>query len=139
MSRNADVIKGVYDAFARGDVAAVLGVFDSQIHWMEAEGFLYAERNPYQGPQAVAEGVVQRIVTDVDGFTVTPQNYTDGGDTVVVEGRYRGTMKATSTPVDAQFAHVWQLRDGKVVRFRQYTDTGQWSEAAGVSRKLSLT
>jgi ketosteroid isomerase-like protein len=48
-------------------------------------------------------------------------------------------MKATSTPVDAQFAHVWQLRDGKVVRFRQYTDTGQWSEAAGVSRKLSLT
>jgi uncharacterized protein len=56
----------------------------------------------------------------------------------VVEGRYRGTVKATGMPVDAQFAHVWHLRDGKVVRFQQYTDTGQWSEAAGVPRKLSL-
>jgi hypothetical protein len=32
----------------------------------------------------------------------------------------------------------FRLRDGKVVRFQQYTDTEQWSEAAGVPRKLSL-
>jgi len=137
MSSNGEVIKGVYDAFARGDVASVLGAFDAQIQWMEAENFLYADRNPFVGPQAVAEGVFQRIITDVDGFSVTPQNFTDGGDTIVVEGRYRGTVKATGTPVDAQFAHVWHLRNGKIIRFQQYTDTGQWSEAAGVSRKLS--
>ncbi len=106
---------------------------------MEAEGFLYADRNPYTGPQAVAEGVFQRLVTDVDGFAVAPQHFIEGADTVVVEGRYRGTMKATGVPVDAQFAHIWRLRDGKVVRFQQYTDTGQWLEAAGVQRKLSLT
>jgi uncharacterized protein len=70
MGRNGEVIKGVYDAFARGDVASVLGAFDGQIHWMEAENFLYADRNPYMGPQAVAEGVFQRIITNVDGFSV---------------------------------------------------------------------
>ena len=62
----------------------------------------------------------QRIATDIENFTVTPGNVIDGGDTVVVEGRYTGTMKATGSSVDAQFAHVWQLRDGKVVRFQQY-------------------
>jgi uncharacterized protein len=55
----------------------------------------------------------------------------DGGDTVVVEGRYRGKMKTTGTPVDAQFAHVWHLRDGRVVGFQEYTDTKQWAAAAG--------
>lgn len=97
----------------------------------EAESFLYADGNPYAGPQAVAEGVFLRIVSAVDGFTLAPEHYVDGGDTIVVEGRYRGTMKSTSTPVDAQFAHVWRLRDGKVVRFQQYTDTRQWASAAG--------
>jgi ketosteroid isomerase-like protein len=93
---------------------------------------LYADGNPYAGPQAVAEGVFQRLVADVENFVVHPQRFIDGGDCVVVEGRYRGRLKATGTPVDAQFAHVWQLRDGKVIRFQQYTDTKQWCDAAGV-------
>jgi len=128
---NADIVKGLYDAFAKGDVPAVLGGFDAKIEWNEADGFLYADGNPYIGPQAVAEGVFQRIVADIDQFTVLPESYIDGGDAVVVEGRYKGTVKATGTPVDAQFAHVWHLRDGKVFRFQQYTDTAQWQTAAG--------
>jgi uncharacterized protein len=132
MATNGELIRNLYAAFGLGDVPTVLGTFDPQIRWMEAEGFLYAAGNPYVGPQAVAEGVFMRIVDDVDGFAVVPQNFVDGGDTVVVEGRYRGTMKATGKPIDAQFAHVWQLRGGKIVRFQQYTDTKQWSAAAGV-------
>ncbi len=131
MGKSSDTVKALYDAFGKGDVPAVLGAFDPQIQWREAENFLYADGNPYIGPQAVAEGVFQRIVSDVENFAVLPEHFVEGGDTVVVEGRYRGKMKATGTPVDAQFAHVWQLRDGKVVRFQQYTDTKQWAEAAG--------
>ena len=130
MGKNGDIVKALYDAFGKGDVQAVLGAFDPEIQWREAENFLYADGNPYAGPQAVAEGVFQRIVSDVDNFAVHPERFVEGGDTVVTEGRYRGTMKTTGTPVDAQFAHIWQLRDGKVVRFQQYTDTKQWSEAA---------
>ena len=130
MGKNGDIVKALYDAFGKGDVPAVLGAFDPQIQWREAENFLYADGNPYAGPQAVAEGVFQRIVSDVENFAVLPERFVEGGDTVVAEGRYRGTMKTTGTPVDAQFAHIWQLRDGKVVRFQQYTDTKQWSEAA---------
>ena len=130
MGKSGDIVKALYDAFGKGDVPAVLGAFDPQIQWKEAENFLYADGNPYAGPQAVAEGVFQRIVSDVENFAVLPERFVEGGDTVVAEGRYRGTMKTTGTPVDAQFAHIWQLRDGKVVRFQQYTDTKQWSEAA---------
>ena len=130
MGKNGDIVKALYDAFGKGDVPAVLAAFDPEIQWREAENFLYADGNPYVGPQAVAEGVFQRIVSDVENFAVLPERFVEGGDTVVVEGRYRGTMKATGKPLDTQFAHVWQLRDSKVVRFQQYTDTKQWAEAA---------
>lgn len=131
MATSGDIVKGLYAAFARGDVPAVLGLFDPKIEWKEAEGYKYADGNPYVGPQAVAEGVFQRLMTDIDQFTVIPENVIDAGDTVVVQGRYQGTMKATGTRLDAQFAHVFVLRDGKLIRFQQYTDTGQWTRAAG--------
>lgn len=131
MGRNAEVVRKLYEAFGRGDVAAVLGAFDPEIEWREADNFLYADRNPYIGPAAVAEGVFQRITSDVEEFAVVPENLIDGGDTIAVEGRYRGRMASTGVPVDAQFVHVWTLDDGVVVRFQQYTDTKQWAEAAG--------
>lgn len=87
MGKSADIVKGLYDAFAKGDVPAVLGGFDAKIEWSEADGFLYADGNPYVGPQAVAEGVFQRIVSDIDRFAVLPGSFIDAGDTVVVEGR----------------------------------------------------
>ena len=131
MAKSIDIVKGLYESFEKGDVPAVLAAFDPDIEWKEAENFLYADRNPYIGPDAVNEGVFQRIVSDVDEFASIPERVTDGGDTVVVEGRYRGIMNATGTPVDAQFVHVWELRGDKVVRFQQYTDTAQWKAAAG--------
>lgn len=129
-SESGERVKAVYDAFDKGDVSAVLGAFDPHIDWKEAENSLGAEGNPYRDPMAVAEGVFQRYESDVEDLAVVPEHFIEGGDTVVVEGRYRGKMKATGTPVDAQFAHIWQLRDGKVVRFQQYTDTKQWADAA---------
>jgi len=131
MGQNVEVIKGLYAAFGRGDVAAVLGAFDANIQWKEAEGVRYADGNPYRDPMAVAEGVFMRIMADVDNFTVTPEQFLEGGDGVLAEGRYRGKVKATGKPIYAQFAHVWRLRDGKIVGFQQYTDTRQWSEALG--------
>ena len=131
MATNKQLVQSLYAAFAHGDVPAVLGAFHPRIEWNEAEDFLYADGNPYVGPATVAEGVFQRIGRDVQNFSVTPERYHDAGDTVVVEGRYRGTMAATDRPVNAQFVHVWHWRDGKVVRFQQYTDTHQWRAAAG--------
>jgi ketosteroid isomerase-like protein len=130
MGRNKAIVKNLYDALARSDASTVLGTLDPAIQWREADNFLYADGNPYVGPHAVAEGVIQRLGSDIENFAVIPANLIDGGDTIVAEGRYRGKVKVTGKMVDAQFAHVWELRNEKVVRFQQYTDTKQWGEAA---------
>jgi len=127
MSSELDAVKDVYEAFGRGDVPAVLGAMAEDVEWNEAEGMPYG--GTYHGPQAVLENVFGPILEDVDGFTVSPQRYVGEGETVISLGRYTGTGKATGRALDVPFAHVWELRDGKVARFTQHVDTAKFVDA----------
>ena len=102
---------------------------DPAIVWNEAESFPYADKNPYVGPNAVVEGVFARLAEEWDGFNVAVEEVLDAGDTVVATGRYGGAYKKTGTRIHAQFAHVWRLSGGKIVKFQQYTDTLQAAKA----------
>ncbi len=126
---NVQVVRGLYEALAKGDVPAVLEQLDQSVEWNEAENYIYADRNPYIGPQAVLEGVITRLGTEWEGYTVTPEEFLDAGDRVVVLGTYSGIYKATGREVRAQFAHVWGVREGRVKSFQQYTDTKQFADA----------
>ena len=64
-----------------------------------------------------------RLGTEWEGFAAVPDEFIDGGETVVALGEYGGTYKATGKSFRANFAHVWKVRDGKAVRFTQYADT----------------
>jgi hypothetical protein len=82
-----------------------------------------------RGPQAVAQEIFAEVVEDTEGFAVTPEQFVTEGDTTVVLGRYNGTGKATGRSFDIRFAHEWHMRDGKLARFVQHTDTAKFLEA----------
>lgn len=131
---NVAVIKGIYDAFATGDGPGVLGRMSPDIVWHEAENFPYADKNPYRGPQAVAEGVFARCIGEWDGFGVQMTDLIDGGDRVVALGRYVGAYKTTGRKMNPQAVHVWTLKDGKAVAFQQYIDTFDVARATGTAK-----
>ena len=124
--QNVEVVKGVYGAFARGDVPAVLGSFTDDIEWFEAEGMPYG--GLHRGPDAVAQKVFGPITEDVEGFAVTPEEVIGSGATVAAVVRYTGTGKSTGKALDEPAVHVWDLRDGKLARFRQFIDTVKYGE-----------
>ena len=118
---NVDSVKQVYQAFAEGDIPTVLGFLNREMDWTEAEGFPYG--GTYHGPKAVLEGVFMRLGSEWNEFAAVPDEFIDGGDTVVVLGKYNGSYKATGKSFQANFAHVWKVQDGKAIRFVQYVDT----------------
>jgi ketosteroid isomerase-like protein len=123
-------LRGLYEAFGRGDIAAVLGAMDPAISWHQAEGNPYkVDGGAWIGPNAIVENLFVKLGTEWDGFTVTPARFSESGDQVIVEGRYTGTYKATGKSIDAQFCHIWNVKDGKVTAFQQYTDTAQFQGA----------
>lgn len=131
MSDNVELIKESYTAFGRNDIDAVVAVLDQDLEWNEAEHSLWHKPGGYHGPGDVLSNLFARIPEDFDDFEVIPRAFHDAGDTVIVEGRYRATAKATGDPLDAEVCHVWTMRDGKAVGFQQYTDTWQFVQAAG--------
>lgn len=130
MGSNADTVRRVYDAFAKGDVPAVLGAMDDKIDWQEPDSLPYDNQI---GPQAVAENIFGPVVTQLEGFSVTPHDIVDGGDIVCAIGVYSGRGAQTGTDLNADFVHVWRFGpDGKITGFRTYTDTHLWRQALGV-------
>lgn len=124
---SVDVVRGVYEAFGRGDVAAVLGAMADDCEWHEAEGMPYA--GTFTGAEAILGNVLGPMNQDVEGFIVKPDELLDAGEKVLSLGHYGG--QAANGPVDLKFAHVWTVRDGALVRFDHFTDTKLYADLVG--------
>lgn len=125
MVDNAEQVRRLYEAAARGDFRLWDELLHEGVEWHTADDCIYF------GPFAVLSGLGSRI-RDFDGFAIDIHRIISAGDTVVVQARYRGIAKATGKMLDAQAAHIWDLRDGKIVCVRQYTDTWQFIDVSGV-------
>jgi ketosteroid isomerase-like protein len=124
--QSVEVVEGVYAAFGRGDVPGVLAAMADDIEWHEAEGMPYG--GVHRGGDAVVQNVFGPVTADIEGFAVTPLELIPSGDTVAVVARYSGTGKSTGKELDLEVVHVWDVRDGKIIRFRQFADTARFLE-----------
>lgn len=124
-----DRVDALYNAFAEGDVEGVLAGMAEDVEWNEAEGFIYYGDGPYVGKDAVLNGVFARIGAEWEYWHLVDRTMSAmGDDGVLVTGRYQAKNNATGKMLDAQFAHVWKMRDSLVMSFQQYTDTKQAAE-----------
>jgi uncharacterized protein len=120
-----------YEAFARGDLDAVLADMHDEIEWQQAQGLPHG--GVYNGIADVRANIFDPLDRDWwSEFSAVPDEFLDAGDEVVVLGRYRGVAKGTGKQLDVPFVHVWSFRDGKAWRFRQFLDTAGWREALSV-------
>jgi uncharacterized protein len=121
---NVKTIEILYAAFAVGDMPKVLAGLDEKVVWNEAEGNMYADGNPYIGPQAVLNGVFARIGADYEYFNlVNIELHEMFNNQVLATLRYQAKLKNNGETYDAQVAHFWTLKDGKAIAFQQYLDT----------------
>lgn len=130
------MLRTVYDAFQTGDLATVTAPMCSDIRWEEPSSVPYGS---HIGPDAVVQEVFGPVLEHIDGFTVTPEEWIDGGDTVVVLGRYSGRGRSTGRELNTPMVHVWRFRDDKISGFRTHFDTHHWLEVLGEVNQPSRT
>lgn len=123
---NKQIIQGLYQNFATGDIPAITAVFADDITWTESDGFPLA--GTYTGPQAVVEKVFMRLSEFSDNWAAVVDRYIADGDTVVADGKYRWNHKKTGEPCEVRMAHVWTLANGKIMSFLQHVDTAKVRE-----------
>lgn len=127
---NVQIIENLYAAFAVGDVPTVLAGLDEKVVWNEAEGNVYADGNPYVGPQEVLNGVFARIGADYEYFNLVKiELHEMYNNQVLATLRYQAKLKNNGATYDAQVAHFWTLKNGKAIAFQQYLDTKKVADA----------
>jgi len=126
---NIDTVRSLFDMWGKGDLEGFLAMLDPNVEWRFADNFVYGKVNPLIGRQALREGSLKRLRTDWEDFNALPAEFLDAGEHVVVLGHYVGRYKTTGRQLRAQFAHVYKIRNDRVVQWRQYVDTKAFDDA----------
>ena len=132
MGANLDLIRATYEGSSEENGRNLRAVLSSDTAWTEAEGFPYA--GTYVGPEAILEGVFRRLATEWTGYSADVHTYLEDGDRVAAFGVYSGVYRATGKSMRAAFAHLYEVKDGKIVRMQQYVDTHLVQQALGPGR-----
>ncbi|MES2434035.1 MAG: nuclear transport factor 2 family protein [Pseudomonadota bacterium] len=127
MPSNLEIIKSHYDGSRSMDIVAMMAPVTATTRWTEMAGFPCA--GTYIGPEAVVENVFKALGAAWEGYALKLDRLIDGGDTIVGIGTYSGIYRSTGKAMTARVTHVWDLKDGKVTQFEQFTDTALVAEA----------
>lgn len=121
MASNKEIIRGTYEASPAEKGQRLQAALAPDASWTEAAGFPYA--GTYIGFEAIATGVFKRLATEWIDYRAEAHTYLEDGDKVAAFGMYAGTYRATGKAMTATFAHLYTLKDGKIVRMEQYVDS----------------
>ena len=121
MSINLEIIRATFEGPSEENGKHLLGALAADATWTEAAGFPYA--GTYVGPEAIVANVFRRLATEWIDYRAEVHTYLADGDRVAAFGAYSGTYKATGKAMRATFAHLYRLKDGKIVNMEQYVDS----------------
>jgi ketosteroid isomerase-like protein len=127
MSADANIktIMGVYEAFGRGDVAAILDAVTSDVDWAaEADPAVAPWHGVRHGQEAVAAFFGEFGSTmEVEEFT--PVSIAANDTDVLSVVHFRARSRATGKTAAMNLHHFFKFRDGKIAYYRGTEDTAQ--------------
>jgi 2-(1,2-epoxy-1,2-dihydrophenyl)acetyl-CoA isomerase len=140
MNTTTEVAQRFYRALSDGDGKALFDLLTDDFVGTVSAGMPHDVGGEHHGRVAMITAVWGRIDAAYD-IEVVPSEYLavedanrDGvevgverkGARIVVLGTYRGTARAEDAAVDAAFAHVITVRNGRITALQQITDTLRW-------------
>jgi ketosteroid isomerase-like protein len=123
--QDVNTMRTAYEAFNRGDIPAVLEALHRQIEWHEPGGGR-APQGTFSGTESVANDVFAAVPENFDEFEAQPDSFIDAGEHIVVVGTFHGKSKA-GRQLQARYAHVWRMRDGKAINFDNHVEAAPWA------------
>src|SRR3954468_8950394 len=128
---NVEIVRNQLKAFADGGLDAVAEFWNADINWRALEGAI-DDVGEMHGHEAVRR-YVQDWLDMFDGMTVVPEELLAvGDDRVVAVQHLAGHAKVSGVETELRYAVVYTVRDGQIVRGREYVDREQALKAVGL-------
>jgi uncharacterized protein len=111
---NVDLIRPIYEDWGRGNWRPRFDVYHQNMEWGWSDEFpgLAGVFEDHDDPNP-------RLVAWLSGWEhwrAEADEFLEFGDHVVVLATYHGRGRGSGVEISQEGAHVWELRDGKVVR-----------------------
>jgi uncharacterized protein len=119
---NTAVVQQAYNNFKTGNIQALLDQLSDNVTWQLPE----IEGVPLAGKRTGRDGVRDFFATlarDQEVLEFEPREAVAQGDKVVSLGDYKWRVKETGREFETDFVHVFTIRDGKIVAFREHFDS----------------
>jgi uncharacterized protein len=122
---NIKTITQVYEAFGRGDVAAILDVVTDDVDWAsEAASAAAPWYGVRHGKDAVA-GFFTAFGSTMEVEEFTPVSFAANDTDVLTVVRFRARSRSTGKTAEMNLHHFFTFRDGKIAYYRGTEDTAQ--------------
>jgi len=121
---NVGLVKKFYTLFGKGD-KAFLELCHDDIEWAVMKNM--PDGGTHIGKKAVFDEYFPKMLANFDEFHASTDKFVGSDDLVMVFGTYHIVSK--SKKYDAPFMHVYTIKNSKIVKFRQYTDTAEIQKA----------
>jgi ketosteroid isomerase-like protein len=125
-NRNAEIVRASYDALNRGDIAGALEPLDPDVEWRESP--VLPESDTYKGLDAV-RGLLLHFLDSWDEFRQEVEESMSERDRVLVFLHLSARGRESGVAVDAHYAHLWTMAEGKAVRVDAFYDRAEALEA----------
>ncbi len=121
-----DVVDRVYVALRHGDRDTLTAALAPDVHVWFTAGLPAPIGGDHRGIDDCIDNGWWAIGARYAVRAEPEHHVTCEDGTLLVLGTYRGTERRTGRPIEAGFAHHWDVRDDRVVSLRQYTDSASW-------------
>jgi uncharacterized protein len=121
---NQEVVQDMYQAFAQGDVARLLGHCAENAVWMVPGSGSIPTAGTFTGRQQIG-GFFAKIASSMAFDKFEPRDFLARGDDVAVFGSYTARVPGTAMTESSDWAMRFTLRGGKVQKFQEFYDTGK--------------
>lgn len=119
---SVQLVQQMYAALRSLNVPALLDFLSEDVEWSVAES---PEEMPMAGTCYGRDRVAQLfelVDRSLELQQFEPKEFINRGDSIVSSGHARVRVRANNHSLEYQWLHVCTLREGKVVKFREYLD-----------------
>lgn len=130
--QNTSVVAQAYANFKSGNIESLLDLLSDTIEWELPELAGVPTAGKRQGRAGVAD-FFSKLAETQSLVNFEPREFVAQGNKVVVLGSYTWQVKSSRGEFTSDWAHVFSLKNGKIVRFQEYTDTAAVARAYAYS------
>ena len=119
---NLRIVERAYAAFQTGDIQTLLSQFSDDVSWNLPSIEHVRISGSRTGKTKLAD-FFSTLAQDQEALLFEPKQFVSEGSLVIALGRYQWRVRATGREVASDFAHVFTVTNGRIVRFQEFMDT----------------